>query len=97
MIYDLDGIRRTSSGYQGELNVPKIALAKIECRTGYKLSCVAVADLTVEARKQGSGTWLDIETTPIDLSADDGNLIIYEFRLTPTAYKVRQAQIRVGL
>ena len=97
MIYDLDGIRRTSSNYQNDLNTPKVALAKVESRTGYFLSCEAVADLTVEARKQGGVSWTNIETTPIDLSADDGNLIVYEFRFTGTAHALRQAKIRVGM
>lgn len=97
MIYGLDGQRTESNSYAGRLNVPFTALRKIECRTGYKLRCVPVADLTVEARKQGSSTWIDIETTPIDLSADDSNLVIYEFRFTGTALGVRTANIRLGM
>lgn len=97
MIYGMDGQRTTSANYSASLNVPLIAQRKIESRTNYKLRCVPVVDLTVEARKQGSATWIDIETTPIDLSADDGNLIVYEFRFTGTLEATRLARIYVGL
>lgn len=76
--------------------MPLTVSRKIECRTAYFLRCVPVADLTVEARKQGDVSWVDIETTPIDLSAFDGNLVIYEFRFTGTALKTRNAKVYVG-
>lgn len=55
---------------------------RIECRTSYFLKATVVADLAVEARPLGSATWIDIETTPIDLSAYNGTLQTFEFRLS---------------
>lgn len=97
MIYGLDGQRTESNSFAGRLNVPFTASRKIECRTGYKLRCFPVANLTVESRKSGDVSWIDIETTPIDLSADDGNLITYEFRFTGTALGISNAAVYVGV
>lgn len=97
MIYGMDGNRTETATYPASLNTAIIAKRKIECKTGYYLKCDAVAGLTVEARKESvGGSWTDIEATPIDLSADDGNLIVYEFRFTGTALGSAVAKINVG-
>lgn len=96
MIYGMDGNRTASAQFSASLNTAVIAKRKIECKTGYFLSCEPVANLTVEARKFGSSVWIDIETTPIDLSPDAGNVIVYEFRLTGTALGTAVAKINVG-
>lgn len=96
MIYGMSGERTTASRFDGALNTALIAKRRIECKTGYYLSCEAVADLTVEARKFGASSWTDIEMTPIDLSADNGNVIVYEFRFTGTALGTAVAKINVG-
>lgn len=57
----------------------------IECKTGYYLLSTTVASLTIEARKGGVGSWTNIETTPIDLSADNGTIQSYQFRVSAAA------------
>jgi hypothetical protein len=41
-----------------------------------------VSDLTVEARLSGTSTWINIETTPIDLTTWNGSRQNFEIRLT---------------
>src|SRR5690606_13858094 len=97
MIYGLDGNRTETSRFDASLNTAFTAKRKIECKTGYYLSCDAVANLTVEARKESvGGSWTDIETTPLDLSSVNGNLIVYEFRFTGTALGSAVAKVNVG-
>ena len=97
MIYGMGGERSTSSRFDLSLNTAAVVKQKIECQSGYYLACEPVANLTVEARKESvGGSWIDIETTPIDLSADAGNVIVYEFRLTGTALGSAVAKVNVG-
>lgn len=96
MIYGLDGQRTDAGSIDVALNTPVIASRRIECHPDYFLRCDAVAGLTVEARRFGAVSWIAIETTPIDLSPDAGNVIIYEFRFTKTSAGVQQARINVG-
>lgn len=70
----------------------------IDCIAGYELSASAVSTLAVEARKQGDVSWVNIETTPIDLTADAGMRVNYEIRLTGavvTSTTRRNVKIRV--
>lgn len=72
---------------------------RIECRTSYFLSCETVADLAVEGRKAGDVTWINLETTPIDLSAYNGTRQNFEIRLTAAsvaAIQRRDFSIRVS-
>ncbi len=77
----------------------KVLPIQVPCQTGFFLRGDVVAGLTVEARKQGDVSWINIETTPIDLSADDGDTVTYELRLTAGTITVRsriQLPVTVG-
>lgn len=65
----------------------------IDCVTGYELFAETVDTLTVEARKLGDVSWTDIETTPIDLTADAGLRVTYEIRLTAAVVTVLTRRI----
>lgn len=55
---------------------------RVECRTGYFLRCETVANIAVEARKVGDVPWINLETTPIDLSPFNATKQNFEIRLT---------------
>lgn len=55
---------------------------KIDCETDYELVADAVSDLTVEAKRTADVSWINIETTPIDLSAWNGTLQEFQVRVT---------------
>lgn len=58
---------------------------QIDCRTDYQLRSDGVSFLTVEARKVGDVSWVNIETGEIDLSAFDATRQAFEIRLTAAA------------
>lgn len=82
MIYDIDNnplpsylMNLASSGiFQFSI--------RVNCRTGLHLRSESVSDLSVEGRKLGDSTWINLETTPIDLSADNETRQTYEIKLT---------------
>lgn len=55
---------------------------KIDCESDYELAADAVSDLTVEAKRTADVSWINIETTPIDLSAWNGTLQEFQIRVT---------------
>ena len=55
---------------------------KIDCETDYELVADAVSDLTVEAKRTADASWVNIETTPIDLSAWDGTQQEFQIRVS---------------
>lgn len=61
---------------------------RVECRTGYKLRCETVADLAVEAKRHVDSSYINLETTPIDLSAYDGSRQNFDVRLTASTVSV---------
>lgn len=62
---------------------------KVNCRTGLYLRSQTVSDILVEGRKLGDVSWINLETTGIDLSADDGTRQTYEVRLTAGSISTR--------
>jgi hypothetical protein len=68
------------------------ATIQIDCLDGYSLFGSAVADIAVEARHGTSGAWTNIETTPIDLSAYDGQLETFQVRFTAGTITARTAR-----
>jgi hypothetical protein len=82
MIYNSDGNQMLSSNLAMFSTEVKTDTITIDCKTGYFLSSSTVDNILVEAKKVGGGSWTNIETTPIDLSADNGTQQDYEIRLT---------------
>jgi hypothetical protein len=62
---------------------------RVNCRTGLYLRSQSVSDLLVEGRKQGDISWINLETTGIDLSADNETRQTFEVRLTASAVTAR--------
>lgn len=62
---------------------------RVNCRTGLHLRSESVSDLAVEGRKQGDVSWVNLEGTGIDLSADDGTRQTFEVRLTAAGVSLR--------
>lgn len=54
---------------------------RFECFAGYSIRCTTVAGLTVEMRAVGDVSWIDIESTPIDM--------------TPYALTIQEFQVRL--
>ena len=78
----------------------KTLTIRVECRTGRFLRCETVADIAVEARKVGDTTWINLETTPIDLSPFDATRQNFEIRLTAVSVIVltrRNFKLTVGM
>lgn len=82
MLYDTNLQLLTSASVSIDAGAANTFQVKIECRTNYFLRASAVSDLSVEARRLGDSAWTDIETTPLDLSAYNGSIEIFEIRLT---------------
>ena len=64
---------------------------RVNCRAGIYLRSESVSDLTVEGRKLGDTSWIDLESTGIDLSSHAGTRQTYEIKLTAAAVTGRVA------
>lgn len=98
MIYDLDNNPISSHTFSIPSGDDPILEIRIDCVDGYSLFSDAVGNIAVEARKSGDVGWTNIETTPIDLSADNGTRHTFEVRLTAavvTAITRRSFSLRV--
>lgn len=62
---------------------------RVNCRTGLYLRSEIVSDFVVEGRKQGDISWINLESTGIDLSADNGTRQTFEVRLTAESVSSR--------
>ena len=81
-IYDTDGHVIYSVPVSLFPGQQKAATIQIDCVDGYSLYGAAVADVAVEARHGTSGSWTNIETTPIDLTPWDGSRETFQVRFT---------------
>lgn len=61
---------------------------RVECRTGFFLRCETVANIAVDARKVGDVPWINLETTPVDLSPYNATRQNFEIRLTAASVVV---------
>lgn len=85
MIYDLNDNPLQAAHLSVTENLSRSFEMRVECRSGYFLRAETVADLTVEARRSGSPTWTNLETSEIDLSAWLGTRQQFEVRLSAGA------------
>lgn len=72
----------------------------IDCVAGYKLYSSINAELGIFGRKQGDVSWVNLETSFIDLTPYDGNLYGFEIKLDSgaiTAYHTNQFSLLVHL
>ena len=72
----------------------------VDCVTGNKLTCTANADVTVEARKQGDSTWIDLQSDEIDLGIYNGTSVIFEVKVTSdivTQFQTTQFTLNVSV
>jgi hypothetical protein len=101
MIFDTDDNPLNSGQISVNAGSAATLTIRVECRAGYKLRAESVPDLNVEARKRGSlGAWTDLESSEIDLSADDGTRVDFDVRLTAgslSAYALRQFKLKVEI
>lgn len=89
MIYDIED--NPIASYLTNLDASGIFQCKIRvnCRTGLSLASESVSDLLVEAKHEDDSSWVNLETTPIDLTAFDGTRQNFDVRLTAAAVSVR--------
>ena len=100
MIKDLNDERLLSYAFAVRSGETKEFSLLIECNTGYYLRGSVVAGLALEAKHNLSGTWVDLETTPIDLSGWDGTDQEFDFRVTAGTITARDRvsfNISVGI
>jgi hypothetical protein len=82
MIYDLNDNRMLSASIVAYSGVAVSGQFKVDCKSGWRLSGQAVADALIEVAHHGD-SYVNIETTPIDLTTWDGSREIFDFRITP--------------
>jgi hypothetical protein len=78
----------------------KIRTINVQCYSGLSIYMTAtVPDLTVEIRHGTVGSFIDLESTPFDLAPYDGNVEVFQIRITApatTTEYLREVQIYVG-
>jgi len=74
------------SSYIGTIDPEEVktCTVKIDCAENTSLRSSVVGPIAVEARKSGDVSWINIETTPIDLTPYAPALTTFEIRLTAT-------------
>jgi hypothetical protein len=89
MIYDTDDNRILSTYIPISSSETKSFTLTLTCTTGYFFRGEVVANLTVEAKHSGSGSWTNIETTPIALATWNGTNQDFNVRITSGAITTR--------
>ena len=85
MIYDIDSNPLPSYLMNLDAGSVYVFTIRINCRTGVYLRSESVSDLLVEGKKSTDSVWVNLETTPIDLSAYSDTFQNYDIRLTAGA------------
>lgn len=85
MIYDTDGNRKLSSSIPLYPSAVVTESVLIDCLTGYQIAGHTVSNVTIEC-KHSAGAYVDIETTPISLTAWNGTQQTFTFRYTAGAH-----------
>lgn len=93
MIYDTSGDPLLSASLGLTSSESRTVEFKLDCKSGFELSCGSVSGLVVEARRGTSGGWTDIETTPIDLGTWDGTVQTFQVRVTAPSVASRDRKI----
>ena len=73
MIYDIHGSPLYSVAMAIGPDDELTAEIKVACKEGNFLRGTVVPGVTVSAKHEGGGHWVNIETTPIDLTPWDGD------------------------
>lgn len=82
LIFDTSGNPLTAISLYFEPDEVKTLPIVVLCLGGYKLFSDVVANMTVEARFAGVGSYINLETSQIDLTAYDGLYKDIDLRLT---------------
>lgn len=83
LISDLNDNPLTGGQIAVELSASQTAAIRVECRAGYKLRGSVSSELAIEARRVGdAGTWTNLETDSVDLSAYAGTRQDFNIRIT---------------
>ncbi len=82
MIFDLNDNPLSSGQISETLGTSQTITIRVECRANYFLRAQTIADFTIEGRKVGDSTWIDLETTGIALTPFAGTKQNFEIRLT---------------
>jgi len=89
MIYDLSDNPITSFRFALVSAGVATLSVKIDCKTDYRLTCDVTANITVEGRKSGDVSWVNLESSFIDLSPYNGTRQTFEIRLTGASVLAR--------
>ena len=82
LIYDTADNPISSFAMSMDSNEVKTFTVKIDCKTSNYLRGSSVADLTVEAKRSADASWINIETTPINLTPYAATRQSFDVRLT---------------
>ena len=97
-MFDTNGTPVSEDRYTIPFGASETRTRRILCKTGQFLRCETAPDLTVEAQHVGDTAWTDIEASPLDLSAWNGTLQDFNFRITaatPSGYERQSFRIYV--
>lgn len=89
MIYDLDGNLMGPVILSIDSAGTSLFSMLIDCETGKKLFADNVVGLTINARKKNDSTWINIETTPIELTPYIPDRTEFEFQIIAQATVTR--------
>lgn len=82
MFWDLDDREIMQFRFPIESGATKTMQLKTDCESGKTLLCSSVPNLLVEGKHTSSGTWINLETTGIDLTTWDGTIETFDIRFT---------------
>ena len=80
----------------GVAGVPSERTVRFECRDGNTFSATSISGAVVEARLDGDTDWIDIVSSPIDVSPYAPATSDFNVRITPPAEGVYDIVLRVG-
>lgn len=92
MIYNLEEKEQISANLDVESAHEQQFSIYIDCVSGYFLRSGSVTNATIYGRQQGTVDWINLETTGIDLSANDGIRAIYEVKVSADTITSRVTQ-----
>lgn len=85
MIYDLENNPISNFSFAMAAETEVIFEIRIDCVDGYHLTCEPTGNVQVSGRREGDNTWIDLETSSIELSEYSGARITFEIRIETSA------------
>jgi hypothetical protein len=82
MLYDVNNNPITHISFSMRPGDVTDLIFQIDCEAGKEFHCDVVGDLVVEAKHYLSGTWINIETSTIDLETWVGTRQTFNCRIT---------------